>query len=63
MLSESKYIAWSLVSCSNEGDVCRSEFSAPIENSNMEYHLSYKMNSGGWRGHIRITSPANMKKN
>ncbi len=55
ILAENKYIAWSLVSCAVEGDACRSEFKAPTENANLEYHLSCEMTSGGWRGHIHVT--------
>ena len=42
------------MTCSLEGDVCRSEFSSPIENSGRAYHLSCELNPNGEYGYISI---------
>ena len=47
VLRDDKYIRWGFVSCSVEGNVCRSEFSSPIENSGRAYHLSCELNQNG----------------
>ena len=42
-------VSWSFVSASVNGDFSGSEFSSPIEGTNLEHHLSCKI--GPWKEH------------
>lgn len=54
VLENNQYIAWDLVSCSENGDVIRSEFTSPIESSDLAFHLSCEINAKG--EHAQITT-------
>lgn len=58
VLENNQYIAWTLASCSVDGDTLRSDFTSPTENSGLGFHLSCEMNASGERRHISTSVPA-----
>lgn len=55
VLENNQYIAWDLVSCSENGDVLRSEFTSL--NSDPVFHLSCEMDAAGERSHLTTSAP------
>jgi hypothetical protein len=58
VLENNRYIAWSLASCSVDGDTLRSEFTSPTGNSGLVFHLSCEKDASGERGHISTSVPS-----
>ncbi len=56
VLSTNKYIQWELLSCSDDGDLCRSEFVAPIEGSDLMRYFAVKVGPSGVHGYTTISS-------
>lgn len=58
VLKNNRYIAWTLASCSVDGDTLRSEFTSPTEHSGLVFHLSCEVDASGERRHISTSVPA-----
>lgn len=52
-----RLIPWSFVSASVNGDICRSEFSSPTEETGLEYRLSCKIGPRKEHWHYSICAP------
>lgn len=52
-----RLVPWSFISASVDGDICRSEFSSPIEGIDREHHLSCKISPGNEHWHFSICDP------
>lgn len=64
VLALNKRKPWSLLSCSEEGEVCRADFVCRDEARGSVSRLSYELNEKGQFGHITveaIRSPAVME--
>lgn len=64
VLGNNKRKPWSLLSCSEEGEVCRADFVCRDEAGGSVSRLSYEFNEKGQFGHITveaIRSPAVME--
>ena len=48
---------WSFVSASVDGDICRSEFAAPIEGTDLENHISCKISPQKEHWHFSVCAP------
>lgn len=54
VLRKNKYINWKLVSYSDNGDRCSSEFVSPIVNSDRNHHLSCEVTPEGEYHHYSV---------
>ena len=54
VLRKNKYIKWNMVSCSDNGDRCSSEFASPIDNSDRKHHLSCEVTPEGEYHHYSV---------
>ena len=55
VLRNDEYIKWNFVSASIDGDVCRSEFAAPVEGTDLVRHLSCEVSPRRERQHSSIS--------
>lgn len=54
VLALNKRESWRLLSCSEEGDVCRADFVCQDEARGSMSHLSYELNEMGQFGYIAV---------
>lgn len=54
VLADNKYISWDFVSAVSNGDKCCSNFISPIKDTDLMFHLSWRVNAMGQYGHIFI---------
>ena len=54
VLTDNKYISWDFVSAASNEDECCSEFISSIKDTDLMFHLSWKVNTTGQYGHILI---------
>jgi len=54
VLGTSKHIRWELLSCSDDGDFCRSEFVAPVEGSDLVHYFTLVSGPFGVRGYLTL---------
>lgn len=54
VLAANKPIQWELLSCSDDGGLCRSEFVAPVEGSDLVHYFILMTGSFGVRGYLTL---------
>lgn len=54
VLGANKRIRWELLSCSDDGDFCRSEFVAPVEGTDLVHYFALVMGPFGVRGYVAL---------
>lgn len=52
VLGKNPYMVWNFKSCSIEADVCRSEFTSKVQDSDMVQRLTTVLDPRGFHGHI-----------